>query len=108
MPTYDYACDACDYTFEVFEPITAQPQTRCPECKKPKLRRLFGPGGGLIFKGSGFYLTDYRSESYKKAAAADKPADSSASTSGNHSSAKDGSKPNGSAKTEVKSGKSAN
>ena len=73
MPTYDYTCDACDHEFEVFESITAEPQKKCPKCKKNKLRRLFGAGGGLIFKGSGFYQTDYRSESYKKAAAADKP-----------------------------------
>src|SRR4051794_34025373 len=55
MPTYDYSCDACKHEFEVFEPITAQPQKKCPKCKKNKLRRLFGAGGGLIFKGSGFY-----------------------------------------------------
>ena len=74
MPTYDYSCDACEHTFEVFESITAEPQKKCPKCKKSKLRRLFGAGAGLVFKGSGFYQTDYRSEGYKKAAAADKPA----------------------------------
>ncbi|MCU0877349.1 MAG: zinc ribbon domain-containing protein [Pirellulaceae bacterium] len=74
MPTYDYQCDACDHKFEVFESISAEPQKKCPKCKKSKLRRLFGAGGGLLFKGSGFYLTDYRSDSYKKAASADKPA----------------------------------
>jgi putative FmdB family regulatory protein len=73
MPTYDYACDACEHEFEIFEPISAEPQKKCPKCKKPKLRRLFGAGAGLIFKGSGFYQTDYRSESYKKAAEAEKP-----------------------------------
>ena len=73
MPTYDYACDACKHEFEQFESITAQPQKKCPKCKKNKLRRLFGAGGGLIFKGSGFYQTDYRPDSYKKAAEADKP-----------------------------------
>ena len=57
MPTYDYSCDACHHEFEVFEPITAQPQKKCPKCKKNKLRRLFGAGAGLIFKGSGFYIT---------------------------------------------------
>src|SRR6478672_3598075 len=82
MPTYDYCCDACKHEFEVFEPITAQPQKKCPKCKKNKLRRLFGAGGGLIFKGSGFYQTDYRSDSYKKAAESEKPKtdDSSKST----------------------------
>ena len=73
MPTYDYSCDACHHEFEVFESITAEPQKKCPKCKKNKLRRLFGAGAGLIFKGSGFYQTDYRGESYKKAAEADKP-----------------------------------
>jgi putative FmdB family regulatory protein len=81
MPTYDYSCDACQHEFEVFESITAEPQTKCPKCKKKKLRRLFGAGAGLVFKGSGFYQTDYRSESYKKAAAADKPASDSSSSS---------------------------
>jgi putative FmdB family regulatory protein len=81
MPTYDYNCDACDHNFEVFESIMAEPQTKCPKCKKKKLRRLFGAGAGLVFKGSGFYQTDYRSESYKKSAAADKPASESTSSS---------------------------
>jgi putative FmdB family regulatory protein len=82
MPTYDYSCDACRHEFEVFEPITAQPQRKCPKCKKHKLRRLFGAGAGLIFKGSGFYQTDYRSDSYKKAVEAEKPkTDSPASSS---------------------------
>jgi putative FmdB family regulatory protein len=81
MPTYDYACDSCDHEFEVFEPITAEPQKKCPKCKKSKLRRLFGAGAGLIFKGSGFYQTDYRSESYKKAAEAEKPKSETAASS---------------------------
>ena len=90
MPTYDYSCDACQHTFEVFEPITAQPQKKCPRCKKPKLRRLFGVGGGLVFKGSGFYQTDYRSEAYKRAAAADTPSSDAkaASDSGSNGSTK--------------------
>ena len=72
MPTYDYICDSCGHEFEAFEPITAQPRTDCPECKLPKLHRKIGPGAAILFKGSGFYQTDYRSESYKKAAQADK------------------------------------
>jgi putative FmdB family regulatory protein len=80
MPTYDYSCDACHHEFEVFEPITAEPQKKCPKCKKNKLRRLFGAGAGIVFKGSGFYQTDYRSDSYRKAAEADKPKTDSAKT----------------------------
>ena len=74
MPTYDYICDACGHEFEIFEPITSTPRTDCPECKEIKLRRKIGAGAAIIFKGSGFYQTDYRSESYKKAAQADKTA----------------------------------
>jgi putative FmdB family regulatory protein len=72
MPTYDYECDACSHTFELFQGINDPVQTKCPECGKKKLRRLFGTGGAIVFKGSGFYQTDYRSESYKKGASADK------------------------------------
>ncbi|MDX1944454.1 MAG: FmdB family zinc ribbon protein [Pirellulaceae bacterium] len=94
MPTYDYHCDACEHDFEVFEPITAEPQKKCPKCKKSKLRRLFGAGAGVVFKGSGFYQTDYRSESYTKAAAADKPAaESSSSSSESKSETKSEAKP---------------
>jgi putative FmdB family regulatory protein len=70
MPTYEYECFACGNRFEKFQPITASPVKRCPKCGK-KVKRLFGGGAGVIFKGSGFYTTDYRSESYKKAAKAD-------------------------------------
>jgi putative FmdB family regulatory protein len=91
MPTYDYSCDACNHAFEIFESITAEPQKKCPKCKKQKLRRLFGAGAGLVFKGSGFYQTDYRSDSYKKAASADKPA-SDSSSSGSSSSGDSGKK----------------
>jgi putative FmdB family regulatory protein len=73
MPTYDYVCDACGHKFELFQSMKDEPQTKCPDCKKKKLRRLFGTGGAVVFKGSGFYQTDYRSESYKKGAAADRP-----------------------------------
>lgn len=72
MPTYDYLCDACHHEFELFQSIKAEPEKKCPECGKKKLRRLIGPGAAIVFKGSGFYTTDYRSESYKKAAAAEK------------------------------------
>jgi len=76
MPTYDYECSACDHTFELFQSISEPVKRKCPACGKSKLRRLFGTGAALLFKGSGFYQTDYRSDSYKKAAAAEKPADS--------------------------------
>lgn len=81
MPTYDYECDACGHKFEHYQGINDALLKKCPECKKLKLRRLLGMGGAVVFKGSGFYQTDYRSESYKKAAAAEKPASSSESTS---------------------------
>ncbi len=79
MPTYDYECDACKHTFEEFQSMLDKPLKKCPECGKPKLRRLIGTGAAIIFKGSGFYQTDYRSESYKSAAKADaaKPAETS-------------------------------
>src|SRR5689334_9345298 len=80
MPTYDYICDDCGHEFEAYEPITAEPRKDCPECTHPALRRKIGPGAAIIFKGSGFYQTDYRSESYKKAAKADKPSDAPAKT----------------------------
>ncbi len=76
MPTYDYVCDACDHQFELFQSITESKKRKCPQCGRMKLRRLIGPGAAIMFKGSGFYETDYRSEAYKKAAAADKPASS--------------------------------
>jgi len=72
MPTYDYVSDACQHSFELFQSIKDAPKKKCPECGRPKLRRLIGPGAAIVFKGSGFYKTDYRSESYKKAAAAEK------------------------------------
>lgn len=72
MPTYDYICDSCGHEFEAYESIKAEPLTECPECKLTKLRRKIGPGAAILFKGSGFYQTDYRSESYKKAEKAEK------------------------------------
>ena len=72
MPTYDYQCDACDHEFELFQQMSDSVIRKCPECGKLKLRRLFGTGSAVMFKGSGFYETDYRSESYKKGADAAK------------------------------------
>jgi putative FmdB family regulatory protein len=71
MPTYEYKCEACQHVFEQFQSITAPPIRKCPACGRLKVRRLLGTGAGLIFKGSGFYITDYRSDSYKSAAKAD-------------------------------------
>jgi putative FmdB family regulatory protein len=72
MPTYDYECDACGHKFELYQSIMAPVETKCPKCNKKKLRRLIGTGAAIVFKGSGFYQTDYRSESYKKSASSDK------------------------------------
>ncbi|MCX7803850.1 MAG: zinc ribbon domain-containing protein [Planctomycetota bacterium] len=71
MPTYEYRCDACGESFERFESITAEPDATCARCGKKRARRLIGAGSGLIFKGSGFYCSDYRSGSYKEAAKKD-------------------------------------
>ncbi len=68
MPTYEYICENCGHEFEQLQSITANPLRKCGECNKMSLKRLIGAGSGVIFKGSGFYQTDYRSESYKKAA----------------------------------------
>jgi putative FmdB family regulatory protein len=66
MPTYEYECGACGLVFEHFQSMTEAPIRKCPKCRKLKVKRLIGTGAGLIFKGSGFYITDYRSDSYKQ------------------------------------------
>jgi len=71
MPTYEYQCDACNHNFDEFQSFSDKPLKKCPKCRKPKLRRVFGAGAAVIFKGSGFYQTDYRSESYKASAKAE-------------------------------------
>ncbi|HEX3150046.1 MAG TPA: FmdB family zinc ribbon protein [Gemmataceae bacterium] len=85
MPTYDYKCDACGHQFEEMQSFTADLLKTCPKCGKDTLRRLFGTGAAILFKGGGFYETDYRSEGYKSAEKADatasKPAESTPSTS---------------------------
>jgi len=68
MPTYDYKCKNCGHTFELFQSITENSKRKCPKCTKLRLQRLIGAGGGILFKGSGFYETDYRSNEYKQAA----------------------------------------
>jgi putative FmdB family regulatory protein len=77
VPTYDYQCQACGHTFDELQSFSAPPLTKCPACKKNKLERLFGGGGAIIFKGSGFYETDYRRPPDK---AADAPAESKTET----------------------------
>lgn len=74
MPTYDYRCNACGHEFELFQSMSDSVKKKCPECAKLALERLIGTGAAVLFKGGGFYETDYRSEGYKKAADADKKA----------------------------------
>ena len=71
MPTYDYKCSNCGHAWEKFQSIKDNPIKKCPHCGKNTAQRLIGTGAGLIFKGSGFYITDYRSDSYKEAAKSD-------------------------------------
>lgn len=82
MPTYEYRCKTCDHEWEEFQSIKAKPTRKCPACGKLKAERIISAGGGIIFKGSGFYQTDYRSESWKKGEKADKKSQESSSSSG--------------------------
>jgi len=93
MPTYEYRCEACGHEFEAFQSMTAAPLETCPACEKDQLRRLIGTGAGIIFKGSGFYETDYRSKDYKEKAKAEQQGtrdDQSSGESGGSSSGGDG------------------
>ena len=103
MPTYDYECDACEHEFELFQSINEAVKKKCPECGRLKLRRLFGTGAALLFKGSGFYQTDYRSDSYKQGVKAEQKARESASGKD-----KGSDKSSGSSKSESKSKVKAN
>jgi putative FmdB family regulatory protein len=71
MPTYEYQCAACEHRFEELQSFSDEPLKKCPKCKKKRLERLIGMGAAILFKGTGFYQTDYRSDSYKSAAKAD-------------------------------------
>ncbi len=99
MPTYEYRCHACDNKWEEFQSIKVEPTKKCPKCKKAKAERIISAGGGILFKGTGFYQTDYRSESYKKGADAAKKASegsSGSSDSGKSSSSESGKSSGGS------------
>lgn len=98
MPTYEYECPQCGI-FEQFQSITAEPLKRCPTCRK-KVQRLISAGGGLLFKGSGFYITDYRSDDYKKKAKAE--TSTTSSDSDKSGSSKTGSTEKSSAKADKK------
>jgi putative FmdB family regulatory protein len=110
MPTYEYECEACGHRFDEFQSFSAEPLTKCPECGKKRLRRLFGGGAAIIFKGSGFYETDYRSSSYKEGAKADaeaaKPAGGDAKSSESAKPSDGGGSANGDSKSAGK-GKSS-
>ena len=100
MPTYDYKCKKCEHVWDEFQSIKAPPTKKCPACGKNAAERQISAGAAILFKGSGFYLTDYRSDSYKKAAAADSsssstPAKSDSSAKSESSSSKSESKPSG-------------
>ena len=81
MPTYEYECSSCQYLFEAFQGISEEPLTECPRCGGPVKRKISG-GSGLLFKGKGFYITDYRSENYKKKASLEKPKSEAAKDKG--------------------------
>lgn len=99
MPHYDYQCEACGHVFEVFQSMTDPVLTACPECQGP-VKRLIGAGAGLIFKGSGFYITDYKKSSSSPASSSSGSSSSSASMSTSSSSSSSDSKP---AKSETQS-----
>lgn len=102
MPTYEYICEKCGHQFELFQPISAKPLTVCPkeQCGqktwgKGKVKRVISGGAGLLFKGSGFYITDYRSEKYKEAARKDSARASSTGSKSSGSDTKAAAKPAG-------------
>ena len=87
MPTYEYQCEACGHRFDLFQPIKEAVRRKCPACGRLKLRRLIGTGAAVLFRGSGFYQTDYRSADYRRQAKAEK--DGSAGKEGPPSPAKE-------------------
>jgi putative FmdB family regulatory protein len=106
MPTYEYRCKNCDYQFEKMQGITAKALRKCPKCGKSSLKRLIGTGAGIIFKGSGFYETDYRSEGYKNAAKSESSTKSSEKKETTTTPAKSDAKPASESKKTPTKGKS--
>lgn len=92
MPTYDYRCEKCGHFFEIFQTMKEDKLTKCPECGEEALKRLIGTGSGLIFKGSGFYLTDYKNKPSESTASVTSKKESSESTGNNTSGEKPDSK----------------
>ena len=88
MPTYDYECQACGKSHEFFHGISETPKIECPSCGSHKLRRLIGAGAGFLFRGAGFYVTDYRSPDYKAKAKAESSGGSSSTGGAKDSSSK--------------------
>lgn len=84
MPTYEYECEKCGHHFELFQSMKEPAKKTCPQCKG-RVRRLISGGAGLIFKGSGFYITDYRSEGYKSAAKKESSSGASSATTKSNS-----------------------
>jgi len=107
MPTYDYECRECGHRWELFQQMKENPKRKCPGCGRLKAKRLIGPGAGIIFKGSGFYQTDYRSQSYKDAAKADKQAQKSESEKSSSDSSSSKSESKSDAKPKSDSGSSS-
>jgi putative FmdB family regulatory protein len=110
VPTYDYRCNACGHAFELFQSMSAKHEKKCPKCGKSALERLIGTGAAVLFKGSGFYQTDYRSDGYKKAADADKPKAAEPAKAETKAESKPDAKPEAKAEVKVasKSGAKAN
>jgi putative FmdB family regulatory protein len=100
MPTYDYVCQGCGHELEMFQPMSERPKRKCPKCGTLRLKRLIGTGAGFVFKGAGFYQTDYRSQSYKDGAKAEQKSKEEGTQSQG-----DGSKSDASKKTPAADGK---
>ena len=80
MPTYTYECPKCQHTLDLFHAMTKSPRVKCPACGHAQMKRLLGSGAGIIFKGSGFYETDYKNNRNKGSAAEDRAAKSESAT----------------------------